>query len=228
MSIVLFKDVTTEDALLALEAEGEKYKGIYVDMSDAPQRKYAKDKADAISKLIKDLDRARIDKSKVFKASVEKEAAAIKQRLEDANRPWTLLIDGWNNDRAKILAEEKRVREAKELAVQIENDHEFALLIDSKVMAEKAEKERLQLEHEENLKADAAAKAKEEIEADLERQKQLHIRNEKERLANTEHLKTVNNAIVDKLVALGVDFEIAKAVVRCMAKSEIPRVKINY
>ena len=64
MSITLFKEITTEEALSKLEADGKKYTGLYVDMEDKEQRKYVKDSAALIIGLLKKVDRARIDKSK--------------------------------------------------------------------------------------------------------------------------------------------------------------------
>jgi len=60
MEIAIFKEVTTESALIELEAEGKKYDGLYVDMDKAPERKYVKDKAAFIAGLLKKLDRTRI------------------------------------------------------------------------------------------------------------------------------------------------------------------------
>lgn len=135
MSIVLFKEITTEEVLTQLEADGQKYAGLYVDMEDKKQRKYVKDSAALISGLLKKVERARIDKSKEYKANVEAEAKSITARLEDANKPFSLLIDAHNDKRKAELAEEKRVAEVKEAArlaviAQDERDehHEMAIL----------------------------------------------------------------------------------------------------
>ncbi len=45
MSIAIFQEITTEELLTELEADGVKYQGLYVDMNDAKQRKYVKDSA---------------------------------------------------------------------------------------------------------------------------------------------------------------------------------------
>ena len=93
MSIVIFKEVTTEEVLQSLEADGEKYTGLFVDMDNAEERKYVKDSASKISGMLKTLDRARIDKARDFKQAIELEATEIKGRLEAANDPYTLLIE---------------------------------------------------------------------------------------------------------------------------------------
>lgn len=72
MDIAIFKEITTNDYLKELKVESEKYTGLYVDMEDAPQRKYVKDKAHDINQLLKKIDRKRIDASKEYKIKVEK------------------------------------------------------------------------------------------------------------------------------------------------------------
>lgn len=135
MSIVLFKEITTEEVLIGLEADGQKYTGLYVDMEDKKQRKYVKDSAALINGLLKKIERARIDKSKEYKINVEAEAKSITARLEEANKPFSLLIDAHNDKRKAELAEEKRLAEVKEAArlavvAQAERDehHEMAIL----------------------------------------------------------------------------------------------------
>ena len=130
MSIVLFNDVTTELALSELEAVAEEYQGLYVEMDDPKQRKFVKDKASTITSLIKSVDRLRIDLSKSYKAKVEQEAGKIKERLQKANEPFTLLIDEHNAERKRVLDLEKEKKRQEELYIQIGLDHEFALLLD--------------------------------------------------------------------------------------------------
>lgn len=228
MSIAIFKEITTEEVLTALEEEGKKYKGLYVDMNNADERRYVKKQAEKIKTMLKALDRARIDKKKAFNAEVEKEAAQIKQRLEEANSPYTFLIEAHQKEREKILAEEKRIREAKELAEQIESDHEIALLIDGQMILEKAERERVKKEHEEKLKAEAAEKAILDLKAKQALDEKIEKEKEAARLANTEHLKAVNNGILDALVYLGIEEDKAKLIIRAAAKGEIANLKITY
>ena len=124
--VKLFKELTTEEALVSIEVEAAKHVGLYVDMADSKQRKYVKDKAVAINGILKKLDRARIDKAKDYKIEIESEAGQIKARLEAANEPFTLLIDSYNEERAKVLAEEKRVNEVKLAEIQYGRDYDEA------------------------------------------------------------------------------------------------------
>ena len=63
-NLVLFSDLTTDEKLAQLEAEGEKYQGLYVDMAKNEERKFVKDQANFVNDLLKKLDRKRIDLSK--------------------------------------------------------------------------------------------------------------------------------------------------------------------
>jgi len=229
MSIAIFKEITTEEYLMEIEDQSKKYhEGIYVDMDDAPQRKHIRDSAELISKILKRLDRARIDKKKEYGLQVEKEAELIRLRLEKANSPFTVLIDEWKDKRAKILAEEKRKREAKELAEQIEKDHEFALLLDDQMMCEKHLAEENRIKYEAKLKAEAAEKALADHKSALEREEQKRISEENARLADKENVRAKNNAALSALAAMGVTNEIGKEIVKAIAMRKIPNVYIKY
>jgi len=160
MEVSIFNEITTNEILVDLEAEAKKYEGLYVDMDNKEERKYVKDKAVLISSLLKTLDRARIDKSKDYKILVESEAANIKGRLEDANKPFTLLIDEHKEKRAKELAKIKEIEDRKALAEQIEADHESAIMEDKVRTFEKAEAEKAAAELAEAQKAEVERLAK--------------------------------------------------------------------
>lgn len=160
MDIVIFKELTTNEYLKELKLESEKYTGLYVDMENAKERKYVKDKADDINQILKKVERLRIDASRDYKAKVELEAADITERLELANLPFTLLIDEHKAERKKILDAEKADRDARELASQKESDHEFALLMDSKIDSDRRDQVAAMEKYEADMKAEAAAEAK--------------------------------------------------------------------
>ncbi len=206
--VTIFQDVTTDSALLELEAESQKYDGLYVDMDQAEQRKYVKDKATLITGMLKKLDRSRIDKTKEYKNSVETEAKEIKQRLEFANRPFTLLIDEHKEKRAAILSAEKAALQLVEDAKQKEEDHDSAIMEDKvrtfedKVRTfEAAETLRLQKERDEQIALDGAKHERKKAElaakqAELnavaaqekaDREKEYAVRAEQARQADEKH-----------------------------------------
>lgn len=233
--VTLFNDLTTNEALQAIEAEAKKYDGLYVDMHEKEQRKYVKDKAAVINGLLKKLDRARIDKSKDFKAKVEAEAANIKQRLEEANKPFTLLINEYNEERAKVLAEQKRIEEEKEAAIQFEKDHEEGLqlnrLWDLEAKEREAQREaekQAQLEREKRIAEEAAKQALIEIEQKRAQDEAMAEQECAIREADIEHKKTVNNEAMQGFINGGLSEEDAKAAVTLIAKGLIKHTKISY
>lgn len=172
MNIIIFSDLTTEDALLSIEKASKDYDGLYVDMYKDKERKFVKDKASLINDLLKKLERARIDKTKEFKQSVEKEASSLKERLENANKPFSLLIDAHKKERAETLAKEKAIQDAKDLAIQVEVDHGDAITLDKMRTFEIKEEIQAQKDRHEAIAKEASAKAEQEKELAEERAEQ--------------------------------------------------------
>ena len=125
--IVIFKALTSNEALAEIELQSEKFVGLTVDMDDAKERKKVKDSELLISDILKRVDRARIDYSKDHKAKVEAEAAMIVDRLTAANKPLTDLTDAYKAKRKQILDAEK----ARQLTI----DLSFSKLVDSAMEA---------------------------------------------------------------------------------------------
>ena len=229
MNIVIFESTVTEDALKALESEAEKYEGLYVDMSDAKQRKFVKDNSSSIKSILKDINRKRIDIKKSHNAAVDNEAAAITKRLEDANKPYTLLEDEWKAERKRILDAEKEKQAAIDLANQIESDYELALMMDKAMTLEVIERKQQKEEYERQLKEDAAAKAQQDL-LDKQNAEALEAENEKaRRLVNTNHRALINNECLESVLAVTSLSEAqAKEVVIAIAKNKIQHTTINY
>lgn len=228
MSIVLFEDITTESALLEIEENGKKYEGLYVEMDNPPERKYVKGMASQINDILKKLDRARIDKSKEYKQKVEQEASQIRHRLQQANKPFTLLIDEYNAKRAEILKKEKEARERIELFQQIEKDHEFAILLNSQFDSEKVEREKAKAEHEANLKKEAEELARIKFEQDAIKAKECERLAKEKREADKANVAHINNLALNDFVSAGLDQESAKKAVIAIAKNQVSNVSIQY
>jgi len=180
MEIAIFTDLTTNEQLDQLKTESEKYTGLYVDMNKKDERKYVKDKADSINQLLKKVERKRIDASKEYKIKVEAEAADITERLQIANLPFTLLIDEHKAERKKVLDAEAAEKKAREDAIQLEIDHEFALLMNDKFDSDKVALLAAQAAHEEQLRKEGAEEARKIAESiALEKEQQA----EQEKLA---------------------------------------------
>lgn len=121
-SIVIFKDMTTEEKLSQIEEQSKQFEGLVVDMNKPAERKKVKESAAVINDILKKLDRARIDRKKEYAQQVEDEAAFIRDRLESANAPLTALIDAHK--------EQERIKREAEKARQDEIDNAFARMND--------------------------------------------------------------------------------------------------
>jgi hypothetical protein len=228
MNVVLFKDLTTDEHLTELEANAEEYNGLYVDMEVAEQRKYVKGKAADIKDIIKQVNSARIKKSKDYRLLVETEASSIISRLEKANEPFTLLIEDYDAARKVTLDAEKASKLAIEAAAQKVIDHEYAILLDKSYLADKQEAERLQFEHDEKIRVDAEENARLSIIRAKEAADQAIELDKANRLANKEHVRGINREILEALKNNGVgEFE-AKTLITLIAQGKINNITINY
>lgn len=248
--VTIFTDITTEHALLAIEEDAATYTGLYVDMHEAKGRKFVKEAAANIGDILKRLDRARIDKTKDYKQAVEKEAAAIRSRLEKANEPFTLLLDEYKAERQKVLDAENARKKKIEDQAAIDSDYEIAVLLMDKYFSDKAKAESERIAYEENLKREAVEQATIQAKqdainaearrlADIEKAKQDEIDRQeakrkydemlaKQREADTEHKRQVNNEILADLTDSGIDDASAKKMIALIAKGLVRNIKIMY
>ena len=228
MEITLFQDITTESALRQIE-ESAPSEGLYVDMDNKDERKYVKDSASLINDMLKRLDRARIDKSKKYKQSVESEAKAIRERLQAANEPFTALIDAHTLERKKILDAKKAKEAAIELAKQIESDHEIGVLLNDKWDGEKekreAERVAAQKSHDEQVAAEAIR-----LEASKIAHRGAQEKADREaRERDVEHKRKINRQAAETLMmATGMDYDDAESIIRVIAKNQVSNVTIHY
>ena len=238
MDIVIFKEITTNDYLSSLQTESEKYTGLYVDMDNAPERKYVKDKAHDIKELLKKIDRKRIDASKEFKVKVEKEAADIIEKLKTANEPFTLLINDYTAERAKVLTEEKRIKDERVAALQLEDDHDDAISLNRLFDLEAGERARLKQEQDDQLKVDAIEQTRKTIELEaIQKERELEIVRQQEeqeeqaalaKSENIQHRAKVNNIILAQLLDNGFDEHEAKKFIKLAAQNKLTQLTINY
>ncbi len=228
MNIILFKDYTTEEALAALELDATKYEGLYVDMDDAEQRKYVKDKASAIKGMLKALEAARIKKAKDYKLEVEREASEIRTRLENANKNFTLLIDDYTKKRAEILAEQKRIADLKTAQAEKEIDHGDAIMCDKLWEFERADRERAAADaiiERQRLDSEIAEKAAADAIANKEASDKAKAA---ANLADEEYCRKINREILTKLLATGITEKQGKAIITLAVNGLCGNMRINY
>jgi len=229
MRITIFKEITTEDVIASIEENSKKYhEGFFADMSNAPERKLVKESSADIKGMIKELEAERVKINKSNTLKVNSECKSIVDRLEAANAPFTVLEDEWKALRAKEIADEKRVAALKAAMVQKEDDHEMALLINKTFEFDKAETARLAKEESDRLRIDAEMQAAVNQERLNEKARQDTINAENARLANVEHVRSVNVAILNSMIAHGLPEAESKKFIATLARKELNQLTINY
>jgi hypothetical protein len=229
MEITIFKEITTEGVIKSIEENSAKYhEGFYADMDNLPERTLVKKSAADIGDIIKELKASRIKITKANTAAVNKEHDAIVERLELANKPFTDLIDEYNVKRKKVLADEKRVVELRAVMVKKEYDHEMGLLINKTFEYDKAEAIRINNEQLNAIKVDAERAAEERQLVHNETVRQNEINAENARLANVEHVRGINNLILDAMIGCDIPKYYAQQFIKKVARKELPQLTINY
>lgn len=122
---------------------------------------------------------------------------------------------------AKALAEQRRVeREKQEAEEKVEREKREAAEREARLIAEKEEAE---------LRAQQAALIeRQRIEREQAAKEEAERKAEEARLANVEHMRSINQEILNKLCAIGLDEGQAKAVITAIARNQIPNVSIKY
>jgi hypothetical protein len=155
----------------------------------------------------------RIAKEAADKARIEAEAKALaeKQRFEREQK-----------EQAELA--ERQKREADEREARLKAEKEAALLREEQLKQQAIEREkqaeidRKNAVEQERLRIEREQAAKEEVDRKAE----------EARLANVEHMRSINQEILNKLCAIGLDEGQAKAVITAIARNQIPNVSIKY
>lgn len=122
---------------------------------------------------------------------------------------------------AKALAEQRRVeREKQEAQEKAEREQREAAEREARL---KAEKEAAELRAQQ-----AAVMERQRIEREQAAKEEAERKAEEARLANVEHMRSINQEILNKLCAIGLDEGQAKAVITAIARNQIPNVSIKY
>ena len=168
-------------------------------------------KFETLEKLRKALvEREKYEAEQAELERLRKEQQEREQRERDAK------IAHEAAEKATREAEEKARFEAERVEREIrESAEREARLVAEKEAAELRAKHAAQ-EERERAEREQAAKIAAEQKA------------ESERLANVEHVRSINNQILNKLCEIGLDEDQAKAVITAIAKNQIPNVSVKY
>jgi hypothetical protein len=228
MNVTIFTELTNTEKLQEITKHSENYIGLYVDMAVDKERKHVKEQAESIKLIRKNLNTSRIKKVKDYTAKVNKEFNGIDVILADANAPFTLLIDGYAAERKVILDAEKASKLAIENAVQKELDHEWAIILDKSYLADRMEAERIQIEHDENIRLMASERAEEVMRSKIAYEKDLADRQENARLADVEHVRHINRLILKEMHGHGLPEKESIEFIKTIARKKISLLTINY
>ncbi|MDQ1207235.1 colicin import membrane protein [Acinetobacter baylyi] len=160
----------------------------------------------------------RLQREEAERQQRERDAAIAKQAAEQAR------IEAENKAKAEREQAEKLARESAEREANLKAQKEAAELREAQLKQQAIEQAK-----------QAEIKQKQAIEAERKRIEdeqaaQLKAQQEAEaaRLANVEHMRAINNQILNKLCEIGLDEGQAKAVITAIAKNQIPHISVKY
>lgn len=160
----------------------------------------------------------RLRQAEIERQQRERDEAIARQAAENAR------IEAENKAQAEREQAEKLARESAEREARLQAEKEAALLREEQLkrqaeeQAKQAEIAKQQAIEAERLRIEAEQAAK--IKADQEA--------EAARLANKEHMRSINCEILNKLCEIGLDEDQAKAVITAIAKNQVPHVSVKY
>ena len=164
-------------------------------------------------------------------ARIEKEQAE-KAEADRIEREKQIAIDAAEN--ARIEAEQKAAKEKEEAEQKVIEAKAAVELEKQKAIqaAEQAEKDKQQAIKDAEEKARIEAEEVERlriVEEEKERAEKARLKMiEDKKAANKRHQASVNNAVLKKLIALGLDEKTGKTLISAIARNEVPKLVIQY
>jgi len=160
----------------------------------------------------------RLRQAEIERQQRERDEAIARQAAENAR------IEAENKAQAEREQAEKLARESAEREARLQAEKETALLREEQLKQQAIEREKqAEIDRKNAIEAERkriedeqAAKAKAEKEA------------EAARLANVEHMRSINREILNKLCEIGLDEGQAKAVITAIAQNQVPHVSVKY
>lgn len=175
-------------------------------------------KFETLEKLRKAL--AEREKYEAEQAELERLRKAEQERLQ---QQYEEQLKAQAAEKARLEAESKAKAEQEKL----ERERLAAEQAQKRAEAEKEAAE-LRAKEAERQAVIAAQQERERIEREQAAQAEAERQAEAARLADVEHRRTINNAILSKLMEIGLDEEQGKEVIAALAKNQVPHVSIKY
>lgn len=207
----LIQQVISEVEAIAIDESFEDFANEAAIKKDAALTSFKKSLEEALKREAEQAELERLRKEQLEREQRERDERIAKEAADKAR------IEA----EAKALAEQRRVeREKQEAQEKAEREQREAAEREARLIAEKeaaelravqaAENERKHIEAEQVAKAEAERKA------------------EEARLANVEHMRQINNDVLQALISVGLSEGLAKAAIKAIAKNEIPHTSIKY
>ncbi|HHT0464845.1 TPA: hypothetical protein ACTW6K_004105 [Raoultella planticola] len=189
----LIADIRQKATSVVGDVNTVKGRGVYISMASTVRR---------TKTVIDDAGKALVAEMKKRPALVDASRKKVRDALDELaveiRRPAT----EWEEEKARIEAEEVAKKAAEELAAKIEVDHEIALLMNDAFDREQAEKkaevERQRIAHEEEIKRQAEEKAKREAAEQAQREIDATASREREALLAKERAEREKKEAAEK------------------------------
>ena len=207
----LIKQVISEVEAIAIDESFEDFANEAAIKKDTALTSFKKSLEEALKREAEQAELERLRKEQLEREQRERDERIAKEAADRAR------IEA----EAKALAEQRRVeREKQEAEEKAEREKREAAEREARLIAEKAEAE---------LRAQqAAVMERQRIEREQAAKEEAERKAEEARLANVEHMRSINQEILNKLCAIGLDEGQAKAVITAIAKNQIPHVSVKY
>lgn len=214
----LIQKVISEVEAIPIDESFEDFANEAAIKKDAALTSFKKTLEIVLAREAEQAELQRLQREEAERQQRERDAAIAKQAAEQAR------IEAENKAKAEREQAEKLARESAEREANLKAQKEAAELREAQLKQQAIEHAK-QAEIKEKQAVEAERKRIEDEQA-----AQLKAQQEAEaaRLANVEHMRAINNQILNKLCEIGLDEGQAKAVITAIAKNQIPHISVKY
>ena len=207
----LIQQVISEVEAIAIDESFEDFANEAAIKKDAALTSFKKSLEEALKREAEQAELERLRKEQQEREQRERDERIAKEAAEKATRE--------AEEKARLEAE-RVARDKQEAQEKAEREQREAAEREARLIAEKEEAEL--------RAAQAAQQERERIEREQAAKAEVERQAEAARLANVEHMRSINNEILNKLCEIGLDEGQAKAVITAIAKNQIPHVSVKY
>lgn len=189
----LISDIRQKATSVVGDVNTVKGRGVYISMASTVRR---------TKTVIDDAGKALVAEMKKRPALVDASRKKVRDALDELAVEIRSPATQWEEEKARLDAEEAAKKAAEELAAKVELDHEMALLMNKDIDRDRAEKaaeaERQRIAYEEELKRQAEEKAKREAAEKAQREIDAAAAREREALLAKERAEREQREAAEK------------------------------